>query len=114
LYSFIICAYLQKADSRGGLAEALHCSAMDGPMGRGVQLSDFQTLADARRRAKIESVAAEAEALIHEFGAAAYLEARRRQHKSSSDAMARDWERVALAVACRLGTRILGSEGGGR
>ena len=74
-------------------------------MGRGINFP-ISKLWPLRRRARIESVYAEAEALIHEFGAAAYLEACRREHESSSDAMARDRERVALAVASKLGARV--------
>ncbi len=59
-----------------------------------------------RRRARIESVAAEAEALIRDLGAAAYSEARRREHEASSEAIAKDWRRVAVAVARRLGSQI--------
>ena len=54
-----------------------------------------------RRRARIQGIEAEAEALIGELGAAAYDEARRREQEASSDLIARDWERVALAVARR-------------
>ena len=55
-----------------------------------------------RRGARIDSVNAEADALIRDFGAAAYSEARRREHEASSDAIAKDWERVALAIARKL------------
>jgi hypothetical protein len=58
------------------------------------------------RRARIERIEAEAEALIHDFGSAAYGEARQREHEASSDAMARDWKSVALAVAEKTGKRI--------
>lgn len=51
-----------------------------------------------RRSARIVSIGAEAEALIRDFGAAAYAEARRREEEASSDALARDWKRVALAI----------------
>jgi len=47
----------------------------------------------------MERIEAEAEALIGDFGVAGYGEARRREHEASSDAIARDWESVALAVA---------------
>ena len=57
-----------------------------------------------RRRARIKGIEAEAEALIGELGASgAYAEARRRGHEASSDLMASDWDRVALAVARRAG-----------
>jgi hypothetical protein len=41
----------------------------------------------------------EAEALLSGLGVDAYREARRRAQEASSDAMARDWNSVALAVA---------------
>ncbi len=56
-----------------------------------------------RRRARIESIDAEAEALIRDLGAAAYSEARCREYEASSDAIAKDWDRVALAVARKIG-----------
>ena len=71
--------------------------------GFGFTISRFWT---PRRRARIESVAAEAEALVRELGEAAYSEARRREYEASSDAMADDWSRVASAVARLLGSRI--------
>lgn len=52
-----------------------------------------------RRGARIESIAAEAEALVRDLGPNAYSEARRREQESSSDEIARDWGFVALAVA---------------
>jgi hypothetical protein len=55
-----------------------------------------------RRRARIDSIDAEADALVRELGAAAYAEARRREHEASSDALAKDWDRVALAIARKL------------
>ena len=55
-----------------------------------------------RRSARIVAIEAEAEALIREFGAAAYAEARKREDEASSEALARDWERVALAVARKM------------
>ncbi len=60
-----------------------------------------------RRHARIERIhsEAEAEALIHDFGEAAYYEARQRQHEASSDAIATDWGLVALAVARQIGSR---------
>lgn len=54
-----------------------------------------------RRRVRIERIDAEAEALIDDLGDQAYAEARRRQGEASSDAIARDWERVALSIARR-------------
>ena len=59
-----------------------------------------------RRRGRIESVDAEAEALIRDLGAAAYSEARRREHEASSEAIAKDWRRVAVAIARSLGAQI--------
>jgi hypothetical protein len=41
--------------------------------------------------------------LIRDFGEAAYSEARRCEHEASSDAIARDWGFVALAVARLIG-----------
>ncbi len=58
-----------------------------------------------RRRARIESTEAEAEALIRDLGEAAYSEACRREHEASSDEIARDWGLVALAVARLIGRR---------
>jgi hypothetical protein len=60
----------------------------------------------ARRRARIVRIEAEAEALIRNLGDWAYSEARRREHEASSDAIAKDWSRVALAVARRTGKRV--------
>jgi len=56
-----------------------------------------------RRRARIIAIDAEAEALISELGAHAYAEARRRETEASSDAIARDWDRVAQALAQKTG-----------
>jgi len=52
-----------------------------------------------RQRLRIEHIDAEAEALIGYFGVEAYCEARRRERGASSEAIARDWGRVARAVA---------------
>ncbi len=54
------------------------------------------------RRARIERTDAEAEALIHEFHDDAYSEALGREREASSDDIAKDWSRVALAVAHKL------------
>ena len=43
--------------------------------------------------------------LIFDFGATAYSQARRREHEASSDAMARKWNQVALAVARKTGQK---------
>lgn len=58
-----------------------------------------------RRRARIESIEAEVEALVRDFGEAAYSAARRREREASSDEIARDWGFVALAVARLIGER---------
>jgi hypothetical protein len=58
-----------------------------------------------RRRARIESIEAEAGALVRDFGEAAYSAARRRERDASSDEIARDWGFVALAVARPIGER---------
>jgi hypothetical protein len=60
-----------------------------------------------RRRARIERLDAEAEALICELGVDAYAEARRKEYEASSDAIARDWGRVAAAVAKRTGLDVV-------
>ena len=52
-----------------------------------------------RRRARIERIAAEPDALIRSIGVAAYSEARRREREASGKQIAADWRRVALAVA---------------
>jgi hypothetical protein len=54
-----------------------------------------------RHRLRIGHVEAEAEALISYFGVEAYSEARRRERQASSDAIAKDWGRVALTIACK-------------
>ena len=58
-----------------------------------------------RRRARIERIEAEAEALIRDFGEAAYDAARLREYEASSDEIARDWDCVALAVVRLIGER---------
>jgi hypothetical protein len=60
-----------------------------------------------RRRARIKRLDAEAEALICELGVDAYAEARHREYEASSDAIARDWARVAVAVAKRTGLDVV-------
>ena len=57
------------------------------------------------RRAMIERMDTEAEALIRDFGETAYSEARHREDEASSDEIARDWGLVALAVARKIGSR---------
>ena len=59
-----------------------------------------------RLRLRIEHIDAEAEALIGYFGVEAYCEARRRERGASSEAIARDWGRVARAVARKTKRRI--------
>jgi hypothetical protein len=59
-----------------------------------------------RARATIGCPDAEAAALIHEFGVDAHSEARRRECEASSDAIARDWTRVAMKVAQLAGGLI--------
>ena len=56
------------------------------------------------RRARVERTDPEAEVLIREFCDDAYFEAIRRENEASSDAIAEDWSRVALAVAHKLKT----------
>ena len=58
------------------------------------------------RRARIERIDAEAEALIRDLGDCAYQEARRREHEASSDAIAEDWALVAKAIARKTGSRV--------
>jgi hypothetical protein len=59
-----------------------------------------------RRRERLERVEAEADALILDLGGTAYSQARRREDEASSDAMAREWNRVALAVARKTGQTV--------
>src|SRR5271168_1900997 len=54
-----------------------------------------------RRRARIERT--EAEALIRDFGDEAYSEALGREQEAGSDEIAKNWRRVALAVAVKIG-----------
>ena len=56
-----------------------------------------------RRRARIERTDAEAEALIRDFGDEAYSEALGREQEAGSDEIAKNWRRVALAVAVKIG-----------
>ncbi len=58
------------------------------------------------KRARIERIDAEAEALIRDLGDQAYHEARRREHEASSDAIAEDWALVAKAIARKTGSRV--------
>jgi hypothetical protein len=59
-----------------------------------------------RRRERLVRVEAEADALILDLGATAYAQARRREDEASSDAMAREWNQVALAVARKTGQTV--------
>ena len=59
-----------------------------------------------RRRETAERIDAEADVLIGELGVDAYAEARRREYKSSANAIALRWNRVAVAVAHKTGKRI--------
>jgi hypothetical protein len=58
------------------------------------------------RRARMERVDAEADALIRDLGDRAYQEARRREHEASSDEIAEDWALVARAIARKTGSRV--------
>jgi len=49
---------------------------------------------------------AEAEALIREFCDEAYSEALRREREANSNEIAKDWSRVALAVAHKMRRRV--------
>jgi hypothetical protein len=59
-----------------------------------------------RRRERLERVEAEANPLIPDLGATAYSQARGREYEASSDAMARQWNRVAQAVARKTGQAV--------
>ena len=54
---------------------------------------------------RIESIEAEAAALVRDLGEAALSEARRREDEASSNEIARDWALVAGAVARLVGRR---------
>jgi hypothetical protein len=54
------------------------------------------------RLERIERIHAVAGALISEFGAEAYAEARQRERDAHSEAVAQDWRRVGSIVARRL------------
>ncbi len=58
------------------------------------------------KRARMERIDAEADALIRDLGDRAYQEARRREHEASSDAIAEDWALVAQAIARKTGSRV--------
>jgi hypothetical protein len=59
-----------------------------------------------RQRARMERIEVEDETMIGDFGADAYFEARRREHEASSDAIAKDWGQIALAVARKVSKRV--------
>jgi hypothetical protein len=59
-----------------------------------------------RRREQTERIEVEADALIENFGRDAYGEARWREQTASSDIMANEWNRVALAVASKIGQPV--------
>ena len=59
-----------------------------------------------RQRDKIERIEAEADSLIHNLGVGAYSAARRGEHEATSEAMARHWRRVAVAVARTTSRRV--------
>ena len=52
-----------------------------------------------RRRARDGNIEGQAEAMIRDFGFAAYHQARRMAHEAGSGATASEWGRVALAIA---------------
>ena len=58
------------------------------------------------KRARMERIEAEADALIRDLGDQAYHEARRREHEASSDAIAEDWALVARTIARKTGSRV--------
>jgi hypothetical protein len=60
-----------------------------------------------RRPARIKRLGDEAEALILEFGVDAYAEARRKEFEASSDTIASDWDRIAVAIAKRTGLKVV-------
>jgi hypothetical protein len=51
------------------------------------------------------AISSEVEALISDFGAEAYGEARRRAEEAGRDFLARDWSYVAATIARRSGRR---------
>jgi hypothetical protein len=53
------------------------------------------------RLERMERIHAVAGALMSEFGAEAYAEARRRERQANRDGRSRDWSRVALVIARR-------------
>jgi hypothetical protein len=59
-----------------------------------------------RRLEQAERIEIEADALIETFGRDAYGEARLREQTASSDSMADEWNRVALAVVHKIGQPV--------
>jgi hypothetical protein len=55
---------------------------------------------------RIDRIRSVASALMSEFGAEAYAEARRREREADGDETAADWRRVALVVARRTSVRV--------
>jgi hypothetical protein len=49
------------------------------------------------------AISFEAEALLADFGADAYAEARRRAIEASNNTLARDWSEVALVITRKVG-----------
>jgi hypothetical protein len=49
------------------------------------------------------AISFEAEALLADFGADAYAEARRRAIEASNNTLARDWSEVALVITWKVG-----------
>ena len=59
-----------------------------------------------RRRERAERIDAKATALVRAFGVDAYSEARQRERQADGKATAREWGRVALAVARKTSKRV--------
>jgi hypothetical protein len=57
------------------------------------------------RRSRADRIEAEANALISAFGREAYVMAHQREIDAVSDESARQWRRIALAVADKTATR---------
>src|SRR5260370_26256679 len=59
-----------------------------------------------RRRETAGRREAKANALVRAFGGEAYAQARQRERGAGNGATAREWSRVALAVASKTGGRV--------
>ena len=59
-----------------------------------------------RHPERAERIDAAAEGLIRDLGVYGYSEARQREREASSIAMAREWNRVALAIARKTRRRV--------